>query len=110
MSANPKYKPNFYRQRAEWDYLVSANHFSTETFKSCFMFENEMLEEGYPRNDILSAPDRDERAIELKKKLGIPQDKKTILYAPTLSLNFYMSLSDFISPANTVRLCWAVLR
>ncbi|MCB6543716.1 CDP-glycerol glycerophosphotransferase family protein, partial [Desulfovibrio desulfuricans] len=55
MSANPKYKPNFYRQRAEWDYLVSANHFSTETFKSCFMFENEMLEEGYPRNDILSA-------------------------------------------------------
>lgn len=83
MSANPKYKPNFYRQRAEWDYLVSANHFSTETFKSCFMFENEMLEEGYPRNDILSAPDRDERAIELKKKLGIPQDKKTILYAPT---------------------------
>lgn len=83
MSASPKYKQNFFRQRAEWDYLVSANRFSTETFKSCFMFENEILEEGYPRNDILSSPDRVEIAKKLRETLGIPLDKKTILYAPT---------------------------
>lgn len=42
-----------------------------------------MLETGYPRNDLLLASNRDEIAIELKKKLNIPLDKKTILYAPT---------------------------
>lgn len=47
------------------------------------MFENTMLETGYPRNDILHAPDRDKLAFEIRCKLGIPSDKKTILYAPT---------------------------
>ena len=47
------------------------------------MYERNMLETGYPRNDLLSASNRDEIALNLKKKLGIPLDKKTILYAPT---------------------------
>ena len=82
-SASPKYKEQFYKQRKEWDYLVSANPFSSKTFRSCFMYEGKMLEYGYPRNDILYAPDKEERAKRLKEKLGIPLDKKTILYAPT---------------------------
>ena len=82
-SASPKYKEQFYRQRQEWDYLVSANPFSSKTFRSCFLYEGKMLEYGYPRNDILYAPDRDQRAQALKAKLGIPKEKKTILYAPT---------------------------
>ena len=51
-SASPKYKEQFYKQRKEWDYLVSANPFSSKTFRSCFMYEGKMLEYGYPRNDI----------------------------------------------------------
>lgn len=82
-SASPKYKQQFYRQRKDWDFLVSANPFSTKTFRSCFLYEGEMLEYGYPRNDILSWPNKDEIAQQLKEKLGIPKDKKTILYAPT---------------------------
>lgn len=82
-SASPKYKEQFYKQRKEWDYLVSANPFSSKTFRSCFMYEGKMLEYGYPRNDILYASDKEERAKCLKEKLGIPLDKKTILYAPT---------------------------
>ena len=42
-----------------------------------------MLEYGYPRNDILYWPNKDQIAKDLRKKLGIPEDKKTILYAPT---------------------------
>ena len=42
-----------------------------------------MLEIGYPRNDLLYAPNKDQIALNLKKKLHIPLDKKTILYAPT---------------------------
>lgn len=82
-SASPKYKQQFYKQRQDWDFLVSANPFSTKTFRSCFMYEGKMLEYGYPRNDILYWPNKDEIAKDLRKKLGIPTDKKTILYAPT---------------------------
>ena len=83
-AASPTYKAQFYRQKQEWDYLISANRFSSEIFKSCFMYTNgTMLEVGYPRNDLMYHPHRDQIAADLKKKLNIPEDKKTILYAPT---------------------------
>lgn len=82
-AASPKYKQEFYKQRSDWDYLVSANDFSTETLSRCFMYEGEMLAYGYPRNDILYAENKDEIARSIKAKLNIPADKKTILYAPT---------------------------
>ena len=82
-AASPTYKAQFYRQKQEWDYLIAPNKFSSDIFKSCFMYDGNMLETGYPRNDLLSLPNRDAIALELKKKLGIPLDKKTILYDPT---------------------------
>ncbi len=83
MAASPLYKAQFYRHSQQWDYLVAANLFSSETFRSAFLFNNEMLEYGYPRNDILHSPERDRIASELRRKLRIPENKKTILYAPT---------------------------
>ena len=83
-SVSPKYKMTVYNQSRMWDYLLSDNRFSTECFKSCFLYpEERILELGYPRNDLLYGPDRDERARKLKEKLGIPLDKKIVLYAPT---------------------------
>ena len=82
-AASPKYKQQFYKQRKDWDYLISANDFSTETLARCFMYEGEMLDYGYPRNDLMYAENKDEIANNIRKKLNIPLDKKTILYAPT---------------------------
>lgn len=83
-AASPTYKAQFYRQKQEWDYLIAANRFSSDIFKSCFMYTNgKMLEIGYPRNDLMYADNKDEIAKNLREKLGIPNDKKTILYAPT---------------------------
>ncbi len=82
-SASPKYKQQVYKQSRAWDYLIAPNSFCSETFRRCFMYDNKLLETGYPRNDIMYAPDREKLAANLRKKLGIPQDKKTILYAPT---------------------------
>lgn len=83
-SASPTYKRQVYSQSRFWDYLISANPFSTNVFQSCFLYEKDkILESGYPRNDILYAPDKEEIAAQIKKNLGIPRDKKTILYAPT---------------------------
>lgn len=82
-SATPKYKQQVYKQSRVWDYLIAPNAFSSETFRRCFMFDKTMLETGYPRNDILHAPDRDKLAEQIKERLRIPKDKKVILYAPT---------------------------
>ena len=83
LAASPLYKSQFYRHSQMWDYLVAANKFSSEAFRSAFLFDKEMLEFGYPRNDILHSPERNKIASEIRRKLHIPENKKTILYAPT---------------------------
>lgn len=82
-SANKNYKQEFYEQSRVWDYLISANKYSTEIFRRAFKFDNEILELGYPRNDLLYSDNKEEIAINIKKALGIPIDKKIVLYAPT---------------------------
>lgn len=77
------YQKGFVKNVQTWDYLVSQNPFSTVTFRRAFAFEREMLEIGYPRNDILFSKNNEEDIMLLKKRLGLPQDKKIILYAPT---------------------------
>ena len=82
-SATPKYKKQTYEQSRLWDYLVAANQYSSDIFRRCFIYDKVMLETGYPRNDIMHWDNKDDIARQLKEKLGIPKDKKTILYAPT---------------------------
>lgn len=82
-SAAPLNKQRVYNQCKEWDYFIAANKFSTEVFRSAFRYKGEMLEYGYPRNDIMHWENKDEIAEQIREKLNIPKDKKTILYAPT---------------------------
>jgi CDP-glycerol glycerophosphotransferase len=82
-SASPLYKQQFYNQSRIWDYLVSDNQFSTETFKRAFKFDNEIIESGYPRNDILYSPNKEQLINHIKSNLNIDKTKKVILYAPT---------------------------
>ncbi len=70
-----------------YDYLVSPSRFATEKFVTAFginkMYrEGRILEIGYPRNDALYRPSAD-TIQTLKKNLGLPADKKILLYAPT---------------------------
>lgn len=78
-----EYKQNFYNNAQTWDYLISQNPFSTTTFRRCFAFGKDMLEIGYPRNDMLITDNNEESILRLKKQYGLPTDKKVILYAPT---------------------------
>ncbi len=78
------HKKLFYSQSKEWDYLVSANRFSTDVFERAFCFPREkIIETGYPRNDILYSEHAGRIAEEVKRELGIPKGKRVILYAPT---------------------------
>src|SRR5699024_8732560 len=89
-----KYKNNFVNETKQWDYLIAPNAYSSEIFKRAFYFKGEMLEVGYPRNDLLV--NADGTMIEsVKKKLGIPLEKKVIIYATTWRDDEYFSRGNY---------------
>jgi CDP-glycerol glycerophosphotransferase (TagB/SpsB family) len=77
--------PEFYTKSTRWDALLSPNPYSSNIFRSAFRYEGEIVEFGYPANDIFY--DRN-RYIEVRRKvrtkLGILDDHIPVfLYAPT---------------------------
>lgn len=78
-----EYKKNFEQNVRTWDYLISQNPFSSAVFRRAFAFQGKMLEIGYPRNDVLFHKNTVQDIRQLKEKLGLPTDKKILLYAPT---------------------------
>ena len=79
---NPRTKESYIHDSSAWDYFISPNRFSTEIFRRAFAYDGEILETGYPRNDILFNADEN-KINQIKEKLNLPDDKKVILYAPT---------------------------
>ena len=67
----------------KWDLLLSQNPFSTPIFRRAFRYEGEICEYGYPRNDLLSRADSAEVAARARARLGLPDGKRVVLYAPT---------------------------
>lgn len=71
------------REAKAWDYLISPNAFCTEVFPSCFGYQGEILETGYPRNDKLSTATADERQ-RIRVSIGVTDPSVTlVMYAPT---------------------------
>ena len=68
---------------ARWDALLSPNPVSTPLFRRAFGFTGPVHETGYPRNDVLSSPDRDRLRAEVRAQLRIPEGATAVLYAPT---------------------------
>ena len=79
----------------KFDYFISPSKYCTEKFTSAFNLkalgkQDIIIEKGYPRNDFLfNKTDKDIKAI--KKKLGLPLDKKVIFYLPTFRDNQHTS-------------------
>ena len=74
---------------AKWDLLLSPNPFSTPIMRRAFRYEGEVLESGYPRNDLLRSGDADRIAAGVRQRLGLPEGKRVVLYAPTWRDNQY---------------------
>jgi CDP-glycerol glycerophosphotransferase len=68
---------------ARWDALLSPNAASTPRFRQAFGFTGPVHETGYPRNDVLSSPDRDRLRAEIRAQLGIADGVTAVLYTPT---------------------------
>ncbi|WP_424475203.1 bifunctional glycosyltransferase/CDP-glycerol:glycerophosphate glycerophosphotransferase [Oceanobacillus kimchii] len=94
-SADPKHKESFYDESRKWDYLNSPNQYSSDIFRSAFKYDKEMLEFGYPRNDILYTKNNEKDINMLKDKIGIPKGKEVILYAPTWRDDEFFSRGNY---------------
>jgi CDP-glycerol glycerophosphotransferase len=87
--ANPQfimgraYFDHLARDVAQWDLLVSQNPFSTPIMRRAFRYDGEICESGYPRNDLLHRPDAPHLAARVRERLGLPEGKRVVLYAPT---------------------------
>lgn len=90
-----QYKRNFLSETSKWDYLISANAYSTEIFKRAFQFNKTIVESGYPRNDYLINHNNMDEINRIKSTLNIPKDKKVILYAPTWRDNEYYGVGRY---------------
>jgi CDP-glycerol glycerophosphotransferase len=66
-----------------WDVLLSPNRASTARLRQAFRYDREVLETGYPRNDVLSAPDRAARRAAVRERLAIAAGATAVLYTPT---------------------------
>ena len=55
------------------------NRFSTPILRRAYAIDGEMLETGYPRNDVLARADRDELGASVRRRLGIPEGARRAL-------------------------------
>jgi len=90
---------------SRWDFIISSNKYSTETWKKSFPFTYKTLEYGYPRNDFVVNNANNQTLInDIKEKLGVNSStqKKLLLFMPTHREfhevpEFYLNIESFIS-------------
>jgi CDP-glycerol glycerophosphotransferase len=87
---------------SKWSYIVSPSEYTTEKLMSAFGVpyekrNNLILEIGYPRNDaIVNEVGNRKKVSKLKQALGIPSDKKILLYAPTYRDDSYKTATGYV--------------
>ena len=64
------------------DLFLSNSRFLTEIYRRGFWYGGEVLEQGFPRNDLLAQP-HPELGEKVRRALGLPPEKRLLLYAPT---------------------------
>ncbi|HJX77038.1 CDP-glycerol glycerophosphotransferase family protein [Glutamicibacter sp.] len=67
----------------QWTHLISPSEYTADIMKSAYSFSGTATDLGYPRNDILMAPDAAAREASIREGLGLAPDVRTVLYAPT---------------------------
>ncbi|MET9881924.1 bifunctional glycosyltransferase family 2 protein/CDP-glycerol:glycerophosphate glycerophosphotransferase [Streptomyces sp. NPDC006430] len=67
---------------AQWSLLASPSSYATPVLKRALGYDGEVIDSGSPRTDALVRPDA-QRIAEVRRRLGLPEGKKVVLYMPT---------------------------
>lgn len=79
----PRMVEQYIEKNRRWDYLTVPSDYVARISQTAFRHKAKVLPVGYARNDELFFNNNASNIRNLKKKLGFPQDKKILLYAPT---------------------------
>ncbi|MFE4248035.1 CDP-glycerol glycerophosphotransferase family protein [Streptomyces sp. NPDC056910] len=86
-----------------WDFNLSSNRHSTEVWERAYPGEYESLNIGYPRNDAFYGSTAEDVAA-IRRRLGVPEDRIAVLYAPT----HRDYRTDFLPQLDLVAFCEAL--
>lgn len=78
----PCYVRESKRNSRQTDLILSNGTAMTRMIKESFWYDGQIMECGLPRNDIFFAVSAEQRE-KIKTALGVEQDTKLVLYAPT---------------------------
>ena len=68
----------------QWSVLLSPSPYATDVPSAApSATGGPVLEEGYPRNDVLALGRRSDAGNVIRERLGIPHGRRVVLYAPT---------------------------
>ncbi len=85
-SFNPDTWKRVWADVRQMDYFISHSIWENNFYRRTFRAEN-ILQFGHPCNDIFFRKDQDTIRYKVFEKLGIPTDKRLVLYAPTRNNN-----------------------
>ena len=92
------------RERSRWTALLAQNTYSARIFRSAYAMRGPIWEDGYPRNDILSADAAQlaARRETVRRAVGVADGARVVLYAPTwrddrTEMVDYVDLTTFAS-------------
>lgn len=85
VAKSPKTIENMKRTFASWDYFVTPCDYMSDILTGPhYGFKGEFICAGYPRNDVVIAGGRSKKMRDqVRERLGVPDGKKVILWAPT---------------------------
>lgn len=75
------------RAISQWTHLLSPSPYASEVMRGAFAYEGEIVEGGYPRNDVFFGDDLPDRVAAVRGRLGVDPEAKVVLYAPTFRDN-----------------------
>ncbi|WP_042399574.1 bifunctional glycosyltransferase/CDP-glycerol:glycerophosphate glycerophosphotransferase [Streptacidiphilus carbonis] len=70
-------------QSRQWSLLLSPNRSGTAALRRAWDYRGEILGDCSPRTDLLHAEDREKLAEVLRRRLDLPEGRRTVLFAPT---------------------------
>lgn len=79
---SPEVLEGLEQDSGQWSLLASPGTYATPVLKRALGYTGEVIESGSPRTDALVRPD-EARIAEVRRRLGLPEGKKVVLYMPT---------------------------